>query len=148
MTNDRKKPKRPGRPEDGSEPPNEHAFTGIKRPGSRKTAEEYALEMFQAISRAGGGTGQKLSRQPGHDHRRIGDRPQQAPLAESQVHGRGWQLDRLRKVLRIVFPPEGHVPPDLTHKEVQARIAPEYKKDKWPLPSPDTIARARGRRKA
>jgi hypothetical protein len=50
-------------------------------------------------------------------------------------------------VLRTVFPPDGRVPPDLKHKQVLALIEPVYRKGNWPVPSVDSIARARGRRK-
>jgi len=39
------------------------------------------------------------------------------------------------------------VPADLTLKEVQDRIEPEYKKRNWKLPGTDSIARFLGRRK-
>ncbi len=66
---------------------------------------------------------------------------------ERQRRGRAWQLDRLAEVVSIVFRPEGRVPADLTLKEVQDRIEPEYKKRNWKLPGTDSIARFLGRRK-
>lgn len=59
----------------------------------------------------------------------------------------GWKLQPLMEVLQSVFPPDGRVPAELSHKAVKARLEPEYKKRDLPVPSVDTIARARGRRK-
>jgi len=61
-------------------------------------------------------------------------------------HGRGWQLDRLREVVAVVFRKDGGVPANLTLKEIGRRIEPEYKKRNWKLPGPDSIARFLGRR--
>ena len=55
------------------------------------------------------------------------------------------QLDRANEVLRGEFP--NGVPPNLTDKQIQSRIVPVFKEKGWKLPSIDTIARARGRRK-
>jgi hypothetical protein len=66
---------------------------------------------------------------------------------EPQKRGRAWQLDSLREILLIVFPPDGLVPADLKDKAVLVRVAPEFEKRHLRVPSIDTIARARGRRK-
>lgn len=76
---------------------------------------------------------------------KAGLRP--AMTSKAQPEKRGWQLDRLRDVLRIVFPPDGRVPRDLSHGAVRRLVAPEYEKEDWPLPSTDSVARVRGRRK-
>src|SRR6516225_7753806 len=92
--------KPPRRPEASSELPGKRTFGGgLPYPITADEYAEWALERAAADSR------QTQSRQPGHDHRRFDDHSQHAPLPEPQVHGRGWQLDRLRKVLRTVFPP-------------------------------------------
>ncbi|MDI3565920.1 MULTISPECIES: hypothetical protein [Bradyrhizobium] len=81
----------------------------------------------------------------GRRQTKAGPRPAMAPKAQPEK--RGWQLDRLRDVLRIVFPPDGRVPANFTHGAVQGLIAPEYEKENWKLPSIDSIARVRDRRK-
>jgi hypothetical protein len=58
---------------------------------------------------------------------------------------RRWQLYRTKYALRAEFP-DG-VSPNLTGKEIQRRIDPIFKRKSWKLPSVDSIARARGRRK-
>jgi hypothetical protein len=65
--------------------------------------------------------------------------------AIDKVHSRRWQVDRINQALRMEFP-EG-ASPDLTEKEIQRRIGPIFEKKSWKLPSVDSIARARGRRK-
>ncbi|MCK1495038.1 hypothetical protein IVB14_32695 [Bradyrhizobium sp. 180] len=67
--------------------------------------------------------------------------------AEPLTRGRTWQLDRLRGVLRVVFPPDGRIPANLTHGAVQRHVVPVYKEMGWKEPCIDTIARVRGRRK-
>jgi hypothetical protein len=64
---------------------------------------------------------------------------------ERQTQAAGWQLDRIYEMLPIAFPPDGRVPSDLTHKAVQRRLEPLFKKKGWRLPSPDSIRRARER---
>jgi hypothetical protein len=69
-----------------------------------------------------------------------------AANSEREKHGRGWQLDRIRDLLPIVFPPDGRVPSSLTLKAVKARLAPVFEKNGLKEPSTDSIARALGRR--
>jgi hypothetical protein len=59
---------------------------------------------------------------------------------------RGWQVNRIKKLLSIAFPPDGRVPPNLKLKAVQARLAPVFEQNGLPEPSTDSIARAIGRR--
>jgi len=59
---------------------------------------------------------------------------------------RSWQVDHIRQALGMVFP-DGVVPPNLTAKEIGRRIKPIFIDKSWKLPSPDSIARALGRRK-
>ena len=65
---------------------------------------------------------------------------------ERQTQKRGWQLDRITKVLPTVFPPDGRVPTNLTLKEVQTRLEPEFEKRGWKPPKVDSIARFLDRR--
>jgi hypothetical protein len=65
-------------------------------------------------------------------------------IATKAQSGR-WQLERIKWALDMAFP-EG-APPNLTGKEIQGRIEPIFDKQSWKLPSLDSIARARGRRK-
>jgi hypothetical protein len=65
---------------------------------------------------------------------------------ERQAQKSGWQLKRIKKVLPILFPPDGRVPSNLTDKAVQRRLVPVFEKNGWKEPSIDSIARARGRR--
>jgi hypothetical protein len=55
------------------------------------------------------------------------------------------QVGRIKLALSIEFP-DG-LSPNLTDKEVRRRIEPIFKKNSWKLPSIDSVARARGRRK-
>jgi hypothetical protein len=63
----------------------------------------------------------------------------------TKAHSSRWQVDRIKWALRMEFP-DG-VSPNLTEKEIQRRIEPIFTKNSWKLPSGDSIARARGRRK-
>jgi hypothetical protein len=63
----------------------------------------------------------------------------------TKAHRTPWQIDRIKQALGMEFP-DG-VPPNLTEKEIQRRIKPIFKDKSWKLPSVDSIARARGRRK-
>jgi hypothetical protein len=65
-------------------------------------------------------------------------------VASKAQSGR-WQVDNINSALSIEFP-DG-VPPHLTHKEVQKRIQTIFENNSWKLPSLDSIARARGRRR-
>jgi hypothetical protein len=56
------------------------------------------------------------------------------------------QVDRTSEALRDEFP--NGVPPNLTNKEIRRRIEPVFEEKGWKLASVDSIARARGRRKA
>jgi hypothetical protein len=64
----------------------------------------------------------------------------------TKAHRTPWQIDRIKQALGIEFP-DRVVPPNLTGKEIQERIEPIFKRNSWKLPSVDSIARARGRRK-
>lgn len=55
------------------------------------------------------------------------------------------QVGRIKQALSIEFP-DG-VPPNLTDKEILRRIGPIFEKNSWKLPSINSVARARGRRK-
>jgi hypothetical protein len=55
------------------------------------------------------------------------------------------QVGRIKQALSLKFP--GGVPPNLTDKEILRRIEPIFEKNSWKLPSIDSVARARGRRK-
>ena len=55
------------------------------------------------------------------------------------------QVGRIKQALNIEFP--NGVPPNLTDKELRRRIEPMFEKNSWKLPSVDSIARARGRRR-
>ena len=54
---------------------------------------------------------------------------------------------RVLQVLPTVFPPDGHPPIDLSLKQIQSSIEPEFTKQRLRLASTDTIARALGRRR-
>jgi hypothetical protein len=69
-----------------------------------------------------------------------GERP-----AENEPSNIVGTVARTKWALGIEFP--GGVPPNLTGKEIQGRIEPIFIKHSWKLPSVDSIARARGRRK-
>ena len=73
-----------------------------------------------------------------------GSRPDEPVGIATKAHG-PWQIDRINQALAMEFP-DG-VPPDVTGKEIQRRIEPFFKRNSWKLPSVDSIARARGRRK-
>jgi hypothetical protein len=45
---------------------------------------------------------------------------------EPKTKRRDLQLQQVEEAFRIVFPPEGRAPPDLTHKQVQKRIKPVF----------------------
>jgi hypothetical protein len=55
------------------------------------------------------------------------------------------RVGRIKQALSKEFP--NGVPPNLTDKEIRRRIEPIFEKNSWKLPSVDSIARARGRRK-
>jgi hypothetical protein len=60
----------------------------------------------------------------------------------------GKQSARVKEVLRERYPPEGRAPEHLTIKELCREILdPEFEKRGWKLASPDTVARASGRRR-
>jgi hypothetical protein len=60
---------------------------------------------------------------------------------------RDWQIEQVEEAFRIVFPPEGRAPPDLTHKQVQKYIKPVFEKRRWKLASTESIRRVRERQK-
>ena len=57
----------------------------------------------------------------------------------------GWQIRRIKNLLPIAFPPDGHPPSDLTLQAIQTRLRPLFEKG-LKVPSTDSIARALGRR--
>ena len=63
----------------------------------------------------------------------------------TKAQSRRSQVKRIKDVLLMEFP-DG-VSPNLTDKEIQGLIEPIFKNNSWKLPSVDSIARARGRRK-
>ena len=65
--------------------------------------------------------------------------------AEPDEQKDGWQIARAKELFLIGYP-DG-VPDAATGKEVQKRLATACKDRGWKLPSLDTIARARGRRR-
>ena len=75
----------------------------------------------------------------------TGEFPALPPTLTGKAHRRSWQVDHIQQALRMEFP-DG-VPPNITAKEIQRRIEPIFEKNSWKLPSVDSIARARGRRK-
>jgi len=56
-----------------------------------------------------------------------------------------WQVARVKEIISVVFP--NGVPTDSTAKDVLRDITDGFKERGWKLPSLDTIARARGRRR-
>jgi hypothetical protein len=56
------------------------------------------------------------------------------------------QVTRIRELLPIAFPPDGHPPGRLSLKAIKGLLDPVFEKNKLPLPSPDSIARALDRR--
>jgi hypothetical protein len=73
------------------------------------------------------------------------DEPSNIVGMATKAHRTSWQIDRIKEALRVEFP-DG-VPPNLTEKEIQGRIRTIFENNCWKLPSVDSIARARGRRK-
>jgi hypothetical protein len=49
-------------------------------------------------------------------------------MDKSKPKKRGWQVERVKKLLPIVFPPNGEVPYRLSIKEVHAPLVPEFEK--------------------
>jgi hypothetical protein len=74
-----------------------------------------------------------------------GDDPSHIGGSATKAHRTPVQINHIKEALSVEFP-DG-VPPDLTNKEILGRIKTIFEKNSWKLPSIDSIARARGRRK-
>ncbi|MET4033368.1 hypothetical protein ABIB94_004160 [Bradyrhizobium sp. JR7.2] len=74
------------------------------------------------------------------------DEPSHIVGIATKAHRTPLQINRIKEALSLEFT-DGPPPPNLTDKEILGRIKPIFEEKSWKLPSIDSIARARGRRK-
>jgi hypothetical protein len=73
---------------------------------------------------------------------------QTAPDQQPEDEAEGWQVSRVKLVLKELFPPNGLPPADMSVKTVHARVNELFEGRGERPTSRDTVARAMGRRRA
>jgi hypothetical protein len=88
----------------------------------------------------------------------VVERPDRSPTSQQESlkskawqnkpKAEGWQVRRIKQVLKEAFPPDGLPPNDMPLKTVRNRVNVIFERRRWKPASVDSVARAMGRRRA